>query len=124
MPTTRQIPLEECGNYFEDLNRRLSAEPVPCAVTIELLGYDIGDQLQVEKVRLSTITFDASDQSLRVVLEDLEHRIPLPDELWVIEEEETGLPSALELAFHSGRREIIYFRPEAAQDPYQPTQSP
>jgi hypothetical protein len=75
---------------------------------LEAASLGLGDQVAVEWVALGGITYDPKDDLVEVILEDLDHLIRKPQEIWVDEE---GLALAsLEVVDGEGVRHILKLR--------------
>jgi hypothetical protein len=105
--TTRQIPREEWKDYFERFTRKHLADDLPEAVTIEVLSPTIGDQFEARAARLLGLAYDPQRNTFEVLLEDLDHLVFEPAEIWVIETDGDFI-STLELVRPDGTKEIIY----------------
>ena len=109
MGTTKQIARDDWNEYFERFTRQHLGDDVPKAVTIELVSPRLGDQLEASDVRLLGITYDPKSRAVKVFLEDRDHLVFEPAEIWVLEGE-SGFISTLEFAYEDGSKEIIYVR--------------
>jgi hypothetical protein len=94
--TTREIPREEWRKYFDDFSRDIPE----LTATVEVVGEEVGAQLEVAGSRLTGISYDDRDDVLVIGLdapggtpEDLERVVYNP--LRIMVEEEDG-------------REIVY----------------
>lgn len=105
--TTRQIPRQEWKDYFERFTRKHLADDLPEAVTIEVLSPTIGDQFEARAARLLGLAYDPQRNTFEVLLEDLDHLVFEPAEIWVIETDGDFI-STLELVRPDGTKEIIY----------------
>jgi len=109
MGTTKQIPRTEWKEYFDRFTRQYLKDDAPEAVTIEVMSPTLGDQFEVTAVRLVGIAYDPKSQALEVLLEDVDHLVFHPAEIWVLEGE-PGFMSTLEVVRTDGTKEIIYVR--------------
>lgn len=106
---TKQISRSEWKRYFDRFTREhLSGDP-PGATTVEVISPTLGDQFEVSAVRLLGISYDPKSQALALLLEDIEHLIFQPAEIWVLEGR-PGFISTLEVVRTDGPKEIIYIR--------------
>jgi hypothetical protein len=111
MKTTKQIQRADWQTYFDQLTQRLLGDEVPKAVTIELLSPRLGDQLAATVARLLGMRYDPASRAFAVLLEDRDHLVFSPVEIWVAEEDETAeFVAVLELVRSDGTRDIIYVR--------------
>jgi len=109
MSTTKQLSRAEWRTYFDRFTReRLQAAELEDA-TIEVVSPTLGDQFQVSAVRLLGLTYDPKSEALEVLLENVDHLIFRPTEIWVVEGE-PGFISTLEIVQADGTKELIYLR--------------
>jgi Family of unknown function (DUF5335) len=106
MGVTKRIPIAEWETYFDVFVKRHLSNDTPKAATIEVLSPAIGDQFEARIARLVGLSYDAKSNAFEVLLEDLDHLVFHPADIWVIEEE-GGFISALELIRADGAKEII-----------------
>jgi uncharacterized protein DUF5335 len=126
MGTTKQLPQAEWKDYFDRFTREHLRDASPGAATIELMSPTLGDQFEVSTVRLLGLTYDPKSRALEVLLENIDHLIFYPKEIWVLEGE-PGFVATLEVIHSDGIKEIIYIRRSGAAAraplPGSPTQS-
>src|SRR4030088_3579725 len=86
--TTREIPRGEWRTYFDDFSRNLA----DTVASVEVVGAEIGAQIEAERPRLTGITYDDRDDILVIGLdapgglpEDLEHIVYEPQKIMVAE---------------------------------------
>jgi hypothetical protein len=86
--TTREIPRAEWRNYFD----RFSREQPELLASVEVIGAEVGAQIEAERPRLTGITYDDKDDILVIGLdapgglpEDLEHIVYEPQRIMVAE---------------------------------------
>jgi hypothetical protein len=96
--TTQEIPREAWRSYFEELTKVLGT----VEATVEVVGRDVGDQIEAERHVLRDITYDDQADAMIVGLdapgpppERREHRIEQPQRVLVA----TGEPPPLEMTF-------------------------
>lgn len=87
--TTREIPREDWNAHFDDFSRDLPA----LIAIVEVLGTELGAQIEAVESRLTGITYDYKDDILVIGLngpgdahEDLEHVISAPQKILLGEE--------------------------------------
>jgi hypothetical protein len=115
---SRKIPRTDWRVYFDRMSRAME----PMQAELEVASLALGDQIEAEWVPLIGITYDPKDDILEIALEDLDHMISEPQEIWV---DEIGLSLAsLEVVDAEGTRQILKLRaplmlpaPEAATRP-------
>jgi hypothetical protein len=103
--------------YFDRLTRSLIGK----TAEIEVASLDLGDQIDAEWVPLIGITYDPKDDLIEVALEDLDHLIPSPKEVYV-DMAVGDVLVAVEIIDADGTRQIVKMRdplalpaPESAQ---------
>jgi hypothetical protein len=109
MANTKQIPRGEWQEYFERFTRQHLQGPETEDVTIELVSPKHGDQLEGSVLRLLGIVHDPQRRAFQVHLEDRDHLVFDPAELWVIEQE-GGFISTIELIGRDGTTELIHIQ--------------
>ena len=103
--STRKIERNDLKHYFDNLSNVLPAS----LVEIEVVGLDVGDQVESSGLKLTGISYDPKDDNLLLNLDDkLEHCIGAPQEVYV-DEDASGLHS-LEILCAEGHRHIIKFK--------------
>ena len=95
MSTTKQLARTEWNAYFDRFTREQLQGEAPGAATIEVVSPTLGDQFQLSAVRLLGLTYDPKSDALEVLLENVDHLIFRPTEIWVMEGE-PGFISTLE----------------------------
>jgi hypothetical protein len=98
MTATLQIPREAWRPYFKELTGALGT----VEATVEVVGRDVGDQVEHERLILTDITYDEDSDTIIVGLqaagppaERIEHRIEHPQRVLVA----TGQPPPLEVVY-------------------------
>jgi hypothetical protein len=109
MSTTKQLARTEWKLYFDRFTRERLESEEPGAATIEVVSPTLGDQFQVSAVRLLGLTYAPKSEALEVLLENIDHLIFRPTEIWVVEGE-PGFISTLEILQSDGTKELIYVR--------------
>jgi hypothetical protein len=96
--TTLEIPREAWASYFEQLTNALGT----VEATVEVVGPDVGDQIEGERQMLTDMSYDADADVLTVGLavpggsdERIEHRIERPRRVLLA----TGEPPPLEVTY-------------------------
>jgi hypothetical protein len=75
---------------------------------IEVASLDLGDQIQAEWASLIGVTYDHKDDLIEIALEELDHLIRSPRELFV--DYAVGGIIAIEIVDADGNRQIVRFR--------------
>jgi hypothetical protein len=97
----RELERSQWERYFDQVSRKLAAT----TVTIEVSALDIGDRSEVELLPLSGLTFDPRSNVFEVALENIDHLIPEPVEIYA-QEGPAGLES-VEVVGGDGTKQII-----------------
>ena len=97
---TRKLEPSQWQPYFDHASRKLAGG----RAAIEIIGEDIGDQVQAE-ITLLGLTYDPHDRALTIAGEALDHRISDPQEIYV--EEEGGELQSLEVLDQEGHKQLI-----------------
>ena len=87
MSETKQITPDRMEQYFNGFSKRFLQKENRTA-DVEVLGMDLGDQIEGEGVRLIGITYEPNTRELEVELETGDLRSFKPKEVWAIEEGE------------------------------------
>lgn len=109
MATTRRLPREQWKDYFDRFTRDHLTSEAPGAATIELISPTLGDQFEVSARRLLGLAYDPKTEELRIMLEDVDHLVFTPKEIWVLEGD-AGFIATLEVVRPDDSKEIIYIR--------------
>jgi len=109
--TTKQIPTDRMEQYFDGFSKRFLRKESRTA-DVEVLGMDLGDQIEGEGVRLIGITYEPKTRELDVELEGGDLRSFQPKEVWAIEEDD-GFIRALEIVRDDDTKEIVRVRRQA-----------
>lgn len=103
MPT-QEILRDEWARYFEEFSRRHQG----WLVTVEILGLDIGDQVQVRNLPLEGIVVETTDDGDEMTIiagsrpdARISHTICAPLRVWV-KQNEQGADEALEIESAAG----------------------
>lgn len=109
MSTTKQLQRGEWKDYFNRFTRENIGDDALGLVTVEVVSPTLGDQFEVSAVRLLGLAYDPESQTLEVQVEDLDHLIFDPRDIWVLEGE-AGFISTMEVVEADGGKQIIYVR--------------
>lgn len=98
------LPKSEWSDFFANLSRTLEGKQAE----IEVLSLDLGDQMEAEWMPLLGIAYDPKNDLVEVALQDVEHMIPKPTDIYV----DVGPAGLLMIQVVSAdqTREIIKFR--------------
>ena len=109
MATTRRLPPEQWKDYFDRFTRDHLRSEAPGAATIELISPTLGDQFEVSALRLLGLSYDPKTRELQIMLENVDHLVFTPKEIWVLEGE-AGFIATLEIVRPDDSKEIVYIR--------------
>ncbi len=101
---SRKIPRAEWQVYFDRLAKILEAKEAE----LEVASLDLGAQIAAEWVPLIGIVYDPKGDLLEVALEDFDHLIGQPQEIWV--DEDDLLLVGLEVIDAEGTQHILRLR--------------
>lgn len=76
---------------------------------IEVVSLDLGDQIEAEWTPLIGLTYDHKDDLIEIALEDLDHLIRSPRELF-IDYAAGEVVAAIEIVDGDGNRQIVKFK--------------
>ena len=108
MSETKQITPDRMEAYFDGFSKRFLRKDGKLA-DVEVLGMELGDQIEGEGVRLIGITYEPKTRELEVELESGDLRSFKPKEVWAIEEDD-GFIKALEIVRDDDTKEIVRVR--------------
>src|SRR5258706_8081850 len=80
---SRKLARAEWQGYFDRISKTLEAKQAE----LEVDSLDLGAQIAAEWVPLIGIVYDPKDDLLEVALEDFDHLISKPQEIWVDEDD-------------------------------------
>ena len=106
---TKQIPPHQWKDHFDRFTKRYLRDDRPEAATIELLSPALGDEVEAEAVHLLGISYHAKSEVLEVLLENIDHLVFHPKEIWAWEEED-GFLRSIEIVRDDGTKEILTIR--------------
>ena len=101
---SRKLARAEWQGYFDRISRILEARQAE----LEVDSLDLGAQIAAEWVPLIGVVYDPKDDLLEVALEDLDHLISKPQEIWV--DEDGVLLVGLEVVDGEGTQHILKLR--------------
>lgn len=111
---TRDIPRESWREFFDGFSRRHQG----WLVDVEVLGNDIGAQLEAEDLPLEGISADRGNKDISVALlrdgKVTEHFVTKPERVRL--EEEGGAEVAIEIDSSTGASTIVTFRSVASPE--------
>ena len=101
---TRKLDKKEWKTFFDRVSKMLEGKQAE----IEVVSLSLGDQVEVEWLPLIGIAYDPNDDIVEVALEDLDHLIAKPRDVYV--EEGAGGLVALEIVDADGIKQIVKLR--------------
>ena len=107
MPT-RKLDKGEWAPFFH----RVTAELEGAQAEIEVMSLALGDQIEAEWLPLYGITYEPREDMLEIALENLDHMINTPREIYA--EEQGGALLNIEVVDDGGVRQIVRFREKLA----------
>ena len=111
MSETKRITPDRMEQYFDGFSKRFLRKEGKLA-DVEVLGMELGDQIEGEGVRLIGITYEPNTRELDVELEGGDLRSFTPKEVGAIEEDD-GFIRALEIVRDDDTKEIVRVRRHA-----------
>jgi len=98
------IKKNEWKNYFDQTSKHLQGHEIE----IEIVGLDVGDQIEEEWISLKGLSYDPKENVLFVNTSQSEHPIFTP--LEIITSEEGSLIRSIVVKDSDGRLQILKFR--------------
>jgi hypothetical protein len=116
-PTTQEIPREAWRPYFDEFSKVVGT----VQATVEVIGDDIGAQVEAERLVLTGITYDDRDDVVVIGLdapsgppEDAERMIDHPQRIMVATGETPALEMTIDIEDADRHKTIVRFeRPPA-----------
>lgn len=104
-----KINRAQWSTYFDAFSKKLIRNHRVDYAEIRVFSADIGAQQQTRWLPLEGITFDAKNDLLEVMVENLDHLVLHPEEIYV-DEADDGILASFEVLRRDGTREIIELR--------------
>ena len=101
---TRKLDKTQWRTFFDRLSKMLEGKQAE----IEVVSLGLGDQVEAEWLPLIGIAYDPNDDIVEVALEDLDHLIAKPRDVYV--EEGPGGLVALEIVDADDVKQIVKLR--------------
>lgn len=95
--------------YFDDFSRQFRGNKRTDYAEIRIFSREIGVQQETTWMPLIGITYDRKDDLLEVAVENMDHLIYKPEQIYV-DEAEAGVINSLEIIRQDGTREVIELR--------------
>lgn len=106
MAATKEIPGHQWKDYFDRFTKRHLRDDRPETATVEYLSTELGGQVETEGAPLLGISYDPKSKALEVLLENVDHLVFHPREVWAIEEAD-GFLSGIEIVRDDGTKEVL-----------------
>jgi hypothetical protein len=102
--TIQKIDKSEWRPYFDGLSQLLAG----AQAEIEVAALPLGDQIAAEWVPFFGIVYDHKDDLIEIALENYDHLIPRPREVWF--DADAGGLASLQIVDAEGVRQIVKLR--------------
>lgn len=102
--STRTLDPDTWQDYFDTLHTEFGAQEVE----IEILDQSLGAQKQIDWTLIKGISYDPKGKMLSIAVEGIEHFIPEPKSILILEED--GGVSAIEVTGRDIAKQIIRLR--------------
>jgi uncharacterized protein YkuJ len=109
MLTTTKVPRDQLESYFDRFTKHFLKYDTTTAVDVEYLSQELGDQFEAEGTHLLGVTYDPKDNAFELELENGEHRVFKPAEIWTAEDTD-GFVRAIEVVHDDGTRDVIHVK--------------
>jgi hypothetical protein len=111
-----QIERSQWAPFLDNITKSLIGKQAE----IEVVSLDLGDQIQAEWTPLIGITYDHKDDLIEIALDELDHLIRSPRELFV-DYGVGGIIAAIQIVDADGNRQIVKLKdplalPTSSQD--------
>lgn len=110
--TTRELPRSEWQAYFDDFSRNLDT----LVATVEVVGREIGDQVEADQLVLTGISYDHKDDIVVIgldakggVTEELEHIVYNPQKIYLATGD--GEPTVFDITDAEGQQTLLRLEP-------------
>ena len=100
-----EIDRSRWGPYLDLLTNSLIGKQAE----IEVVSLDLGDQIEAEWTSLIGITYDRKDDLIEIALDQLDHMVRSPRQLFV-DYAVGDIVAAIEIVDGEGNRQIVKFR--------------
>jgi hypothetical protein len=99
----RQIDSEQWGAHLDQVSKSLQNRKF----SIEIVGMDIGSQIQLDSSTFSSMAYDPKDDIVEVYSEEYEHYIRSPSAIYFSAEQ--GQIDSIEVVDGDDRKQILSF---------------
>lgn len=105
----KKIDKPQWGSYFDTFSKKLIHTHRTDYVEIRVFSPEDGAQPETSWLPLAGITYDPKNDLLEILVENMDHLVLHPDEIYV-DETDTGILSSLEVIRKDGTKEIVEVR--------------
>src|SRR3984893_18120406 len=102
--TIRKLDKQDWHAFFDFISKLLQGKQVE----IEVASLALGDQVEAEWLPLLGLVYDPKDDLVEVALDQVDHMIPKPHEIYV--DEGPGGLMSIEIVDTEGTKQIIKLR--------------
>ncbi len=106
--SVRKLEKEAWEAFFDRFSREMIRNKRVDYAEIQVLSPEIGTQPETKWLPLIGITYDPKDDLLEIAVENLDHLIYHPVEIYV--DEQDGRINSLSITQKNGRKEIVELR--------------
>jgi len=104
-----KITKKQWQKYFDTFSRKFLKDDQPEYVEIQIISKEIGVQPETQWTILKGITYDPKSDILEIQVENMEHNISHPEEIYV-NEEENGWLTGMMVIQEGGEKNILDIR--------------
>ncbi|MEL7834748.1 DUF5335 family protein [Fodinibius sp. Rm-B-1B1-1] len=106
---SKKITKEQWQKYFDTFSMKYLQDEQPEYIEIQLLSEDMGAQQEIRWTPLRGITYDPKSDILEIQVDNMDHLISHPKEIYV-NEEKGGWLTGMMVIRKDGERSIIDIR--------------
>lgn len=105
----KKISKREWQRYFDTFSKSFLKDEQPEYAEIQVLSRESGIQPESSWLPLEGITYDSKKETLNIKVENLDHMILHPVEIYV-DEDDNGWIESMEITKQDGSKELIEIR--------------
>jgi len=103
---TNQIKLQDWKTQLDLISQKLDNRNI----NLEVIGFDIGDQILAKSVHLKGLTYDPKYNAVGIMSDDFEHHIRSPAEIYITSKgENIESIETIEIVDNKNRKQILSF---------------
>lgn len=106
---SKKIAKKQWQKYFDTFSQKFLKDDQPEYVEIQIISEEIGVQPETKWTILKGLTYDPKSDILEVQVENMEHNISHPEEIYV-NEEENGWLTGMMVIQEGGEKNILDIR--------------